>query len=408
MSQPYLIIVSGPTASGKSTIENKTISYLSNNGITFKDRESVKVVIDDIIESESGYYRDWVKSKLSGVTLDQAIDMFNNPSNENLEEFSKSYFKARKSTDCVSGDDLNGPQHPDGYMLPGEGQQTCDKKNDKKLDDAIESGDNIVFETTGERDFSNWLVTDIYKYATKLKNKNYHIIYSYSLLDLDQLISRNKSRATKAIETWYGNEATQVEDPRVEQVEDPRVEQVAPKVPRLPDIRLFQYILNLMKIINIFLTNKELYVVGQAGVNTWSEVPYDAVPGIDKRLLIFDNSGEEGAVDAVYDSHGEWPMQNPTRIFKYFGMAIERDDLCGVGGWKEHINNMCEYSNPRHYPPPLPTHLNTDPVSAGAPASVRGGYNRRNKTRRNKTLRNKTRRNKTRRNKTRRNKTRRN
>ena len=163
-----------------------------------------------------------------------------------------------------------------------------------------------MLETTGVENFSEWLYQ---YYSEKIIEKKYFIIYSYSLVNLDQLIKRNKSRAQNSIEKWYVNKDSA-------------------DVPRLPDIRLFQYILNLMKTIDKFLRNRSL----------------DIVPLKHKRLLVFDNSGKIGKErEPIYDSN-KVSLNNPNILFKYFGSNINRDNICGEEGWKEKINSICEYT----------------------------------------------------------------
>ena len=143
MKQPYLLIVSGPTASGKSSLKDKTINYLRVKGKLFKAGDPEKVVIDDIIEKKSGYYRTWVNNELSGKNIEEARDVFNNPQEDDIKKFSDNYFIARRSRDCLSGDELTGPIHEQGFQLPGEGQITCDSLNDSILDRALDTGKNI-------------------------------------------------------------------------------------------------------------------------------------------------------------------------------------------------------------------------------------------------------------------------
>ncbi len=310
MTQPYLLIVSGPTASGKSSLKDKTINHLDPDGLLFKAGEPVKVVIDDIIENQSGYYRTWVTNELSGKNIDEARDVFNNPQEDNIKKFSDTYFKARLSSDCPSGDELTGSIHEQGYRLPGEGQITCESINNNKLDKALDTGTNILLETTGVEHFSEWLYLH---YLTKFIEKNYFIIYSYSLVDLDQLIKRNKTRAIDSIETWYPNKDSAA-------------------VPRLPDIRLFQYILNLMKTIDVFLKNRSL----------------DSIPLRDKRLLVFDNSGKMGdSIEPIYDSLNT-SLNDPNVLFKYFGKNINKGNICGIDGWKGQINSICDHKGGNH------------------------------------------------------------
>ena len=70
--------------------------------------------------------------------------------------------------------------------------------NFEKLKEYLINGNNIVFETQGDKSLS-WLFDFIEKYRG---NNNFDIIISYSDVKYDKLKQRNKSRASEQLKKY--------------------------------------------------------------------------------------------------------------------------------------------------------------------------------------------------------------
>lgn len=252
-TKPYLIIVAGPTASGKGSAPGKiqNMLHLSTNHQT--------VLIDNLVEANPHYragVQEFIHTKRQERLSNDDIDnIFSNPTPEIIETFNNLYFESRKNTDCHTGELIeSNKEHPSS--------DTCDAVNDAILDNAFKNYENIVFETTGEW-WPGWL---FHKYDSYIKNGNYDIIMAYSIVSLCELLFRNKSRAVQSIRNFLKNDKG--------------------TPPRLPDIRLDKYTAGLSKIIETFkLHNLKCS---------------NETDDICVRFVIFDNRSHDG--DVLYDS----------------------------------------------------------------------------------------------------------
>ena len=179
---PTLIITCGPTASGKSSLPKKVKQLLKIEG------NFDSFLIDDLVEKTNPYYKGEVKKFIQTQqkvkTTKEIMDMFLNPSKKMISKFNEYYWNARKKTNCETGEKLSSDL-----------QSNCDNLNDSLLEKAFNTGKNIVFELRGVA-WPDWLF-DLFK--NQLKKHNYTIIVAWTVVDMCELIDRNKRRAIKSV-----------------------------------------------------------------------------------------------------------------------------------------------------------------------------------------------------------------
>lgn len=128
-------------------------------------------LIDDLVENDPTY-----KKKATQILKDLqktgGLEILNNPPEELYKLFGDAYFNVRSKEGC-------------GLVSQGG----CSALFKKNLDQAIQEGKNIIFETTGQS-FPNWLI--------EKTGGRYNIVLAYSLVDLCKLFDRNKDRAYKS------------------------------------------------------------------------------------------------------------------------------------------------------------------------------------------------------------------
>lgn len=287
---PYLIVVAGPTASGKGSAPSK-LQKLLNLSTKYKS-----VLIDDLVEANPHYRKgvqNFINDKKNGpekLTDEQIIDIFNNPTPDDLKIFDKLYFESRKNTDCNTGSIVETSKE-------NPSSNTCDTKNDNILKQAFEKSDNIVFETTGQ-----WWVGWLFEqFKDQIQRNKYDIIVVYSIVDLCNLIIRNKDRAKKSIREFLADNKK--------------------PPPRLPDIRKEKYKEIVNKIIQTFKSNnyKCLY----------TDKPYSK--GCI-RFIILDNRTKNIKNPLLYDSFENSEI-GKTKNTKHIN--IYADDCTQNGGNKQ-------------------------------------------------------------------------
>ena len=188
MKDRYMIITCGPTGSGKTGLIYETLNHLGiDESIVKDDKRYMKILVDDLIENDHGY-KEKIKdiiheidNECSRACLDdKCIDkcekkIFEHPTEELFSKFEKAYFYARRHGCGIGCDEVN-----DDILRK--------IKKNKKLE-------VVIFETTGTY-IPKWLLT------TEYIPKSYKIIYSYSLVNLKNLMKRNKTRAFKSIQEF--------------------------------------------------------------------------------------------------------------------------------------------------------------------------------------------------------------
>jgi hypothetical protein len=181
--QPYLLIFLGPTGSGKSSLPYKIDNYLKLNGFLTNPKYTTNILIDDLVELNPFY-----RTKIGNIIQEcmknkKCYDIFENPSKEDLEKFSKIYFLARKNVPCNENIKKN-----------------CDDLNDANFEMALKNKKNVIFESVGDY-FPSWIFTVYEKFL-----KNYKIIMIWSVVEYCELINRNKTRAIKSLNEFISTE----------------------------------------------------------------------------------------------------------------------------------------------------------------------------------------------------------
>lgn len=246
--QKYFIITSGATGSGKSSLINETLKLLKIENEPYE-----KILVDDLVENDKKY-KDRVNKIISDTEtecnneISCKINKYENPSKELLDKFKNAYFTTRQEPGCLNNQD----------------NDSCDLLNDKKIKNT--SDKHIIFEFTGSY-IPTWLLN------LNWIHSDYKIIFTYSLVHLNKLIERNKSRAYKAIEEFKNDKSK--------------------PAPRLPDISIntFQPIVEGIKNTLIKLYDN---CIKSYDVKTCGERKID-------QLLLFDNNGAK--LELKYDSN---------------------------------------------------------------------------------------------------------
>ena len=185
-NQPLLVVVLGPTGSGKGSIEGKIKKlYNLDEDVTF-----VPVLIDDLIEDNVAYkdqirdYLDLIKKQQRFNTNEElAKYIIGTGLQESIKKFNDAYFSTRRGYNCSID----------------QTKMTCDNKNDEILTTAIKDGKNVIFETTGEREFK-WL----FETHKEGLSEKYNIVLAWNVVEVCELIIRNANRAKKSIEEFIG------------------------------------------------------------------------------------------------------------------------------------------------------------------------------------------------------------
>jgi Ni2+-binding GTPase involved in maturation of urease and hydrogenase len=259
-NKKYYIITAGPTGSGKTNLIDNTIKHLNINNNGYK-----KFLVDDLVENDQKY-----KDKISTIIKEIETECkqnditdkicekekYINPDENLIKKFNDAYFEVRKKTGCdiefVDGREYNG----------------CDQKliNELKQDN---KPDIIVIETVGTY-IPTWLFENE-KDIPEFIPDDYSIIISYSLVNINNLIERNKNRT-------YNNILNFKKNPDL-------------PAPRLPSTNyresIDQIIITLQNLYNSCINKNKL------DTNICGKRKID-------KLLIFDNNGSQQKL--VFDS----------------------------------------------------------------------------------------------------------
>lgn len=282
---PYLVITCGNTGSGKTRLMEETLRFL---GIS--NEPYVKILIDDIVENNLIYKREVKKiiSKIERYCREKRVHCldedcffcdedwyYNNPPKFLYDDFKNAYFNARSRKNC------NG-------INPN---WDCNELNDHYLMQAIFERKNIVFEFTGQY-IPTWLLT-----SAKLTTP-YNIVVSCSVVNMENLARRNKSRASLAVRKFKENE------------NEP--------APRLPDVSVKELKKNMKQYKNIlnemYTDCIESYSVEKCGDRQINRLLVFDNNGRDLSL-IFDSSLRGSRLDVVNESFG--PIQDSPRRKRY-------------------------------------------------------------------------------------------
>jgi hypothetical protein len=252
--KPTFIITAGPTGSGKSSLITETKKSIGKSNIEF-----TKILIDDLVENNDFYktqVTQIIKTKCENPDDTCLQTTFDNPTPELFKQFSNAYFETRSATNdnshCIKDDNS---------------KINCNELNDTRLKDSLTAKKNIVLETTGQYipawvlNTENWISED------------YEVVFSYSLVNIDNLVNRNKSRAFNSVKEFVTNPAN--------------------PAPRLPDVSKEVFIQNVKRMRENLI---DLY-------NSCIKVTLDEKKCGNKkinRLLIFDNNEQ---MKQIFDSN---------------------------------------------------------------------------------------------------------
>ena len=269
---PYLLIVLGPTGSGKGSLPSKVITKYK------LEKKNELILVDNYVE-KNPYFKlkidQFIKKQTKqGKNHKQIINMFMKPTNKMINTFNEIYFDSRKERHCKTGKKMTQKQKE---------TSSCDIINDKKLTNAFSKGKNIVFETKGTY-WPSWLF-DMFKHD--IIQKKYNIIMAWSIVDICELLFRNKNRAKINVEQFLQDSSN--------------------PPPRLPDIKIKNYTTELNTIIKTFLKNNPK---NKNKLCVFKENPKTCI-----RLLLFDNNTQNSQL--LYDSMNQsYKIGNKT-IKKY-------------------------------------------------------------------------------------------
>ena len=267
-NNPVLLITLGPTGSGKSSIPTKVANILGLN-----DKKFEEALIDNLVENNQNYKdkvknfidnrREEYKKTYSGlddnVINNMLIDKFTTYDIDNtINFFNKIYFETRKQVNCAPTN-TNSDSNNDSNFI------TCDIRNDLILLDALKSGKNVVFETTGEY-YPGWLFET---YKNEITEKQYQIVFAMNVVEICELIKRNYNRAKESLKNFINTPDTN-------------------PAPRLPDMTFKNFHEKIANIVKIF--NTDVYRASCDNIYTGCKI----------RKFVFDNNTRDGKT--LYDS----------------------------------------------------------------------------------------------------------
>ena len=231
---PYILITSGPTGSGKSSLIEKSLNYLK----LVKPLDENIFIIDDLVEENSEYKNRSIRilekyfSNSKNNEVEQKLkDLLIAPTNKNsiFNKFTEAYFSIR--------------------------DKGISQSFDRKLHLTISKNESFIIETTG-RSFPTiieWI------------NDKYKIFISYSLVEFCTLIERNIKRMIDQIKLFLSNKT---------------------RAPRLPDMRIEVF----SKIVTIIL-EKLIKIIDKCNSgNCKTNSNFGTSPERNFRLIIFDNT----------------------------------------------------------------------------------------------------------------------
>jgi hypothetical protein len=256
-SKPIFMITLGPTGSGKgSALPEAVINKLNIKNI--KTSDFVQILVDDLVENSKQYKKQ--VTDIISKTCDDKFELCEKLTKniENLElnlveKIGTAYFTSRKQGTCKQDKDTTDDNDIESI-------DTCDKVNDAKLKRALEEKKHIIFESVGTY-VPNWIF-DVYKEQLK----NYVVVFAWSVVAVEELIKRNKSRAIGQFEQFIKNSKS--------------------PAPRLPDVRKAKYVETIKSIIEAFTGFMDKMVTNNLGIET--------------RAMIINNNKRDTQV--VYDS----------------------------------------------------------------------------------------------------------
>lgn len=255
---PYILITAGPTGSGKSSLINKSLRYLSLE----EPPENNKFIIDTLVESNPNYIAE------SNQILTEHFKNINKSSSDN---------NIRKTIKQKINEKVLIPKEINKNSIFNKFNKAywntrpkISKEFDNSIKSAIAKNENFILETTG------------YNFPSIIgwTNPKYNIFISYSLVEFCTLINRNIERMVEQIKLFLTSNYS---------------------APRLTDMRIDVF----SKIINIIM-EKLIKIIEKCNRENCKTNKNFNAP--DKRhfcLLIFDNTRSNTKNDdiPIFDSN---------------------------------------------------------------------------------------------------------
>lgn len=193
----------------------ETVNEIKRTNAEVRADNFVKILVDDLVENDVLYKKevreivDHVLVNCRGnnnlpVSIDDPCvqNAFDNPDEILRGKFEKAYWRSR--TGKSSNKLLLEPLNNENYTHQQNPIQTFNSINDDNLKAALEQNKNIVLEYTGKT-LPYWLFEGEFKIP-----HNYKVIFSYSLVNIPKLVTRNKKRAYMSMKHFYSNKTQKV------------------------------------------------------------------------------------------------------------------------------------------------------------------------------------------------------
>ena len=301
-----LLVVLGPTGSGKSLLPLKVSRYINDFNNEKQELKWKKILIDDLVETNLGYKNEFnniIKEECNGKfeLCDNLTKKINKFDNKFINKIGNNYFNNRFLTDCKTGKQLKKKMD---YKLIIQKYNLVNKENFKikttscndtlyvDLLQSIKDKNNIVFETTGTcKDGSRTVIHlfnpkyfNFQKIINKLLFNNYNVIYAYTITSLCELIKRNNSRGIDNTLKYIKSIKNKNNINKKKNIKQTK----KIHAPRFPDVSFTPYKKKFKKII------KCLDMLINRCINT-----HDCF--IKPHILIYDNTTYNTVI--LYDSH---------------------------------------------------------------------------------------------------------
>lgn len=244
-SNPYILITSGPTGSGKSNLIDKSLEYLKLEKPSYENI----FIIDNLVEEHPEYKNKSKKileeffsnTKMNDIEKKLKVLLTSPVNNKNsiFKKFTETYF------------DIRGKGINDIF--------------DEKIRSAINKNESFILETTGIN----------FPTIIGWTNDKYNIFISYSLVEFCTLIDRNIKRMIDQIKSFLGNSSL---------------------APRLPDMRIEVF----GKIVTNILNRLTKIIDKCNSGNCKTNSNFGTFTQRKFRLIIFDNTTRND--EPIFDS----------------------------------------------------------------------------------------------------------
>lgn len=181
VKSPYILITAGPTGSGKSSLINKSLTYLGLE----KPLENNQFIIDILVESNLSY-----KEKSSEILQEYFRNINKSSSVNNIQNTIKQ--KINEIVIIPKESTKNNSIFNKFTKAYWNTRPKISTEFDKAMKSTIEKNENMIIETTG------------YNFPTIIgwTNPKYNIFISYSLVEFCTLVNRNIERMVEQIKNF--------------------------------------------------------------------------------------------------------------------------------------------------------------------------------------------------------------